>query len=322
MFRVKTPQHLSARREERSAYLFAASWLLGVLLLVAFPFCASLYFSLCRYDLLSAPQFRGLQNYARLAEDLWHGDRFSQALWNTIYFAAISVPLSIALGVLLAVLLSRPVRGQSIYRAAIFLPCVIPVMVSTILWMWLLDPRSGVVNQILQTLGLPQPGWFKGIGEIFWPGNWFTGNSLPGSKDALILMSLWGSGNFMMIYLAALGDIPKQLYEAAALDGAGPIRRFVHITLPGLSGVILFNLVLGIIHALQAFTAFYIAGDARGDPAGSTLTLSMMIFLTAFKDLNMGYASAMAWGTLVGVLVLTAILFRWSRNWVFYRGAI
>lgn len=302
--------------------LFIAPWLVGFCGLIVYPFAASFYWSLCHYDLLSPPRYIGGDNYRRLAEELLNGERFGQALWNTAYYAAVSVPLSIALGIGLAVMLSWKVHGQRIYRTLFFLPSVVPVVATSILWMWLLDPQDGFVNYLLSWLGLPQPGWFNSVAEAAWPPNWWWGNRGFGSKDALALMGLWGVGNFMIIYLAALGDIPSQLYEAAELDGAGMLRRFWHVTLPMLSPVILFNVVLGLIHAVQAFTQVYIVSEGQGAPAGSLLTLSLYLFLAAFKDLQMGYASAMAWVLFVAVMLLTAAVFRSSRHWVHYSGGM
>lgn len=299
---------------------FILPWLVGFVALVAWPFGASLYWSFCRYDFLSPPEFIGADNYRRLAAELVAGDRFGQALWNTAYYALVSVPLSIVLGVALAVMLSWRVRGQAIYRTVFFLPSVVPVVASSVLWMWLLDPQRGLVNHLLFTLGLGTPGWFKSHREALWPPAWLTGDAGFGSKDALVLTALWGVGNFTMIYLAALGDIPRQLYEAAQLDGAGPLRRFRHVTLPMLSPVIFFNLVMGLIHAVQAFTQAYIVGNGQGEPAGSTLLLSLHLFLSAFKELDMGYASAMAWTLFVVVAASTLALFRTSRHWVYYGG--
>ena len=299
---------------------FVSPWLIGFVTLTLYPFLATLYWSFCRYDLLSSPEPVGIRNYQRLADELIHGGRFGQAAWNTLYYAGISVPLSIALGVGLAVLLSVPIRGQSIYRTLIFLPSVVPVVASSILWMWVLDPQAGIVNRILGAIGISGPGWFKSTAEAAWLPAWFQGAGGFGSKDALVLMSLWGVGNFMIIYLAAIGDIPRQLYEAAALDGAGSIRRFWHVTLPMLTPVVFFNLVIGLIHALQAFAQIYIVSEGQGAPRGSTLMLSLHLFLSAFKYLDMGYASAMAWTLFLIVLVTTIALFRSSRRWVYYQG--
>lgn len=307
-------------RQTGTALIFITPWLVGLFALVIYPFLASLIWSFQRYDMLSPPHFVGGANYARLADELVTGQRFGQAVWNTAYYGLVSVPLSIALGVLLAVMLSWKVRGQAVYRTIFFLPSVVPAVASSILWMWLLNPQSGLVNYLLSSIGLPAPGWFNSTAEAAWLPGWFAGQGGFGSKDALVLMSLWGVGNFMIIYLAALGDIPPQLYEAAELDGAGPLRRFWHITLPLLSPVIFFNLVMGLIHAVQAFTQIYITSEGQGAPAGSTLMLSLYIFLAAFKYLDMGYASAMAWSLFVLVVLVTVGLFRSSRHWVYYQG--
>lgn len=296
-----------------NGWLFVGPWLLGFVLLVAFPFAASFYWSLCRYDLLSSPEYIGTENYQRLAEEIVSGEGFGRALRNTAYYAGLSVPLSIALGVLLAVMLSWKVRGQAIYRTIFFLPSVVPIVASSVLWLWLLDPKDGLVNYVFR-LSPENALWFKGADELL-----FTGQF--GSKDALVLMSLWGVGNFMIIYLAAISDIPHQLYEAAELDGAGPLRRFRHITLPMLTPVIFFNLVMGLIQSVQAFTQIYIVSEGTGEPVRSTLVLSLHLFLAAFKDLDMGYTSAMAWILFALLLLVTVVLFRTSRHWVHYRGA-
>jgi len=297
--------------------LFVSPWLAGLLLLFLYPFAASLYWSFCRFDLLSPPEWIGLEHYRRLGSELISGQRFGKAVWNTCYYALLSVPLSIALGVGLATILSWKVRGQAVYRTIFFLPSVVPVVASSVLWMWLLDPRDGAVNHVLSLVGVPPQLWFKGATEAMMPPNWFD----FGSKDALVLMSLWGVGNFMVIYLAALGDIPKPLYEAAELDGAGPLRRFIHVTIPMLSPVIFFNLVMGMIQSVQAFTQIYIVSEGTGEPAGWSLMLSLHLFLSAFQDLDMGYASAMAWILFVVLLAATVMLFRTSRHWVHYQGA-
>lgn len=312
---AKPLQRLSA------AAPFVAPWAVGFAALVVYPFVASLIWSFDRYDMLSPPQYVGGANYERLAEELVTGQRFGQAVWNTAYFALLSVPLSIVLGIGLAVMLSWNVRGRAIYRTIFFLPAVVPVVASSILWMWLLDPQAGLFNYLLSLVGLPAPGWFNSTAEAAWLPGWFAGTGGFGSKDALTLMSLWGVGNFMIIYLAAIGDIPAQLYEAAELDGAGPLRRFWHVTLPMLSPVIFFNLVMGLIQAVQAFTQVYIVSEGQGAPAGSLLMLSLYVFLSAFKYLEMGYASAIAWTMFVLVVLVTWALFRSSRHWVYYQGA-
>jgi multiple sugar transport system permease protein len=318
IFIHRAPMH-HRHRELATGLAFVSPWMLGLLTLTAYPFAASLYWSFCRYDLLSAPEWVGGANYARLAQELVAGGRFGQAVGNTVYYAALSVPLSIVLGILLAVMLSWKVRGQAIFRTVLFLPSVVPIVAAAVLWMWLLDPRDGLVNQGLAWLGIGAQGWFNSPSAALWPPSWPEQGGVVGSKDALVLMSLWGVGNFMIIYLAALGDVPRSLYEAAELDGAGPIRRFRHVTLPLLTPIIFFNLVMGVIQAVQAFTQIYLVSDGQGAPAGSSLVLSLHLFLTAFKDLDMGYASAMAWILFVLVLIATIGLFRSSRYWVHYQ---
>jgi multiple sugar transport system permease protein len=311
---------ISRARRRLTPLAFVGPWLVGLVALVVYPFVASLLWSFERVDMLSPSRYVGAANYERLAGELASGERFGQALWNTAYYALVSVPLSIVLGVTLAVMLAWNVRGRAVYRTVFFLPSVVPAVASSILWMWLLDPQAGLVNYLVSLVGLPTPGWFNSTAEAAWLPGWFTGSGGFGSKDALVLMSLWGVGNFMIIYLAALGDIPPQLYEAAELDGAGPLRRFWQITLPMLSPIIFFNLVMGLIHAVQAFTQVYIVSEGQGAPAGSSLMLSLYIFLSAFKYLDMGYASAMAWMLLVVVVLATVGLFRSSRRWVYYQG--
>jgi len=303
-------------RRELTGLAFVSPWLVGLGLLVVYPFAASLYWSFCRFDLLSPPEFIGTQNYQRLASEVATGERFGQALWNTSYYALLSVPLSIALGILLAIMLSWQVRGQAVYRTLLFLPSVVPVVAASVLWLWLLDPRDGLVNVALSWLSIKPQLWLKGPTEALAPPGFLD----CGSKDALVLMSLWGVGNFMVIYLAAIGDIPRPLYEAAELDGAGRLRRFWHITIPMLSPVIFFNLVMGLIQSVQAFTQVYIVSEGTGEPAGWSLMLSLHLFLSAFQDLDMGYASAVAWLMFVVLLVATAILFRTARHWVHYPG--
>lgn len=311
--------------KSRRALPFLAPWAIGFAAFTAWPFAASLYWSFTRYDLISAPRWVGWRNYERLADELWTGGPFGRALWNTAYYAAVSVPLSVALGVILAVLLSddgrgRPPRGVTLYRTLWYLPSVVPTVAVAILWMALLDPQAGLVNHLLTSVGLPAQGWLNSTAEAAWPASWAPGGRLFGSKDALVLMALWGVGNFMVIYLAAIADISASLYEAARLDGAGPLRRFWSVTVPLLSPVIFFNLVMGVIQSVQAFTQVYLVSDGLGDPAGSTLLLSLHLFLAAFRDLEVGYASAMAWVLFVIIVVITAALFRSSRRWVHYRG--
>ncbi|MCH2113969.1 MAG: sugar ABC transporter permease [Pirellulales bacterium] len=307
-----------SRYQQRAGPTMISPWLIGLVVLTLYPFAASFYWSFCRYDLLSRPRWVGWQNYGRLARELAEGGTFARALGNTAYYAVTCVTLSVVVGIGLAVMLSWRVRGKAIYRTLCFVPAVIPTVAASVLWMWLLDPHQGLVNGALESVHAPGQGWFKSTSAAVWPASWPDDHQgrIFGSKDGLVLMSLWGIGNLLIIYLAALADIPHQLYEVARLDGAGRFRQFWHVTLPLLTPVVFFNVVMGLIHSVQAFTQIYIVSDGQGDPAEATLTLSLHLFLAAFQDLDMGYASAMAWVLLVFVLLVTVWLFRTSRHWV------
>ena len=229
--------HLNTPNSNKAGLLFCAPWIAAVVLLFAWPFAASLYWSFCSFDIINPAKFVGFENYRRIAEEIAAGRGAGRALMNTMYYSLLSVPLSIAMGVSLAVLLSVKVRGQAFFRTIIFLPSIIPIVASSILWVWMLDPDTGLINTLIGYVGIPPQNWLNqsrsavsidGLGQI---GNWFSGGRmlLFGSKDALVLMTMWGVGNFVVIYLAAIGDIPKSLYEAASIDGAsGPEETDQH----------------------------------------------------------------------------------------------
>lgn len=315
------PQSVN-RSEARTGFALASPWIVGLSVFTLYPFLASLYWSFCDYDLLAAPHWIGLANYRRVAAELYAGGTIARALENTAYYACLCVSLSVVLGILLAVMLSWEVRGRAIFRTLCYLPAVVPTVAATVLWMAMLDPQHGIVNGCLASLGIPAQGWFQSTSTLAWPPSWPDDHAgrLLGSKDGLVLMGVWGVGNLMVIYLAALADIPHQLYESAQLDGAGRMRQFWYITVPLLTPVIFFNVVIGLIQSVQAFTQIYLVSDGQGDPAEATLTLSLHLFLTAFKQLDMGYASAMAWLLFVLVLAVTAWLFRTSHHWVHHQG--
>ncbi len=319
----------SRNRNGWAGVLFCSPWIVGFLLLFLWPFAASLYWSLCRFDLINPPEFIGLENYRTLVDEIRNGKGFGTALANTTYYCLISVPLSVVLGIGLAVLLNLKLRGQAVYRTLVFLPSVIPIVAASVLWVWLLDPADGFVNHVLAWVGLGDQNWFNqarsaASGEtLTMLSSWSSGTPLRlfGSKDALILMTLWGVGNFMVIYLAALNDVPVPLYEAAEIDGAGWWRRLLHVTIPMLSPVIFFNLVVGLIRGVQTFTSVYVFSEGTGSPGDSLMMVSLKLFLSAFEDLQMGYASAVAWILFVIIVMVTAALFRTSKYWVHYRVA-
>ena len=307
----------ATRRSFFKGMLFVSPWLVGFLLLTLYPFCVSLYWSFCRYDLLSEPQWIGGENYSRLADELVSGEEFGQALWNTVYYALLAVPGSVILGVILATLLNIRIRGQAIYRTMLFIPSIVPTVATSILWIWIFEPKRGLMNRLLGFVGL-SPTWLNSSAEVVTLSGWCEGTAGLGSKDALVIMTLWGVGNFIIIYLAALQNIPRELYEAAELDGAGRVSKFRYVTLPQLSPVIFFNMVMGLVAAVQYFTQAYVVSGGTGGPEGSTRVLSLHIFLWAFKYLEAGYASAVAWTLFVLVLLATILLFKSSKSWVHY----
>jgi multiple sugar transport system permease protein len=309
---------MKKRHSTGAACWFVGPWIVGFLCLYVYPFAMSLWWSFCEYDLLSSPRFVGTVHYRRLASEFIAADGFGRACWNTFYYAVLAVPLSIVAGISLALMLSWPIRGRGILRTMCYVPTVVPTVAVAILWMWMLDPAEGIVNRVLSILGIPPQGWFADFREAAWVPDWLSGHGGFGSKDALVMMAVWGGGNLMVIYMAALTQIPSALYEAAVLDGAGRIRRFLFVTLPHLTPVILFNLITGLVQSVQAFTQMYIVSEGTGAPRQSTLVLSMHIFLSAFQDLDMGYASAMAWILFVLLMLATWLLMRWSQSWVFY----
>jgi multiple sugar transport system permease protein len=285
---------------------FISPWVVGFCAFIVFPLGSSLWYSFTNYDLFQPPQWVGLYNYAFMLHDA----TFWTAMYNTAYLAVFFVPLNIAFGIGLATLLNARVRGLAFYRTLAYLPTIVPAVASAILWLWLLNPNYGVVNLLLSDLHIAQPGW---LASPAW------------SKPAYILMSLWASlGNTMLIFLAGLQGVPQALYEAADLDGAGRFTKFRHITLPMLSPVIFFNLILGIIATFTYFTQAFVITDANrftgslGAPLNSALFYSLYLYEAAFSYNAMGYASALAWVLFLMVLLLAIVLFRTARRWVYY----
>jgi len=294
-------------RNTLNGLVFISPWLVGFFLFTLYPVVASAYFSLSHYSGVSSPKWIGLDNYTYLVTK---DHLFYTALGNTLYYVGLYVPLSTILAIGLAVLLNRRIRGISIYRSLFYVPSIVPLLASAILWVWILNPRYGLANAVLRLLGLPTLGWLS---------------SPEWSKPALILMGLWGGvGNPMLIYLAALQDIPVELYEAAELDGANSLRRLRHVTLPMLTPSIFFNAVTIFIYTFQYFTQAYVMtagedfGQVPGGPLDSTTFYMLHLYNNAFKYFKMGYASAMAWILLVIVLALTLLLFKSSGWWVHY----
>jgi multiple sugar transport system permease protein len=289
-----------ARREALTFYLLISPWLLGLLLFVLGPMAASLVISFTRWDLLSPAKFVGLQNYEKM---FTRDPLFWQSLKVTAVYTLVYVPVELAGGLVLALLMNQRLRLGSAYRTIYYLPSVLPGVAFVVLWMWLLHPDMGLINSLLSRVGIEGPRW---LADPDW--------ALP----ALLMMSLWGLGRAMVIYLASLQGIPKQLYEAAAIDGAGAWHSFWKITLPMLTPTIFFNLVLSVISTFQTFTSAFVATD--GGPLDSTLFYVLYLFRQAFQFFNMGYASALAWILFLIILVLTLLIVRSSDRWVYYEG--
>lgn len=299
--KARRPPTATERRANITGLLFAMPWILGLLIFIAYPITASLYYSFCDYDAIRAPHWVGLENYHTLFFD---DDLFWKSLWNTMYMVIVGLPIGLVAALAIALLLNQKVRGMAFYRTLYYLPSITPVIATSILWMWLLNPQIGLINILLKKLGIPNaPAWLT---DPLW------------SKPALILMGLWGAGGGMVIYLAALQDVPESLYEAASLDGATSLQKFRHVTLPMLSPVILFNLIMGLIGSFQYFTQAYVM--TNGGPEDSTTFYALHLFNRAFYDFRMGYASAMAWVLFLVTLICTAIVLRSSARWVYYAG--
>ncbi len=287
--------------------LFASPWIIGFLVFTVYPFFSSLYFSLTAYDLFNPPQWVGLDNYKQIMSD----ERFYKSINNTLFMAFISVPISLASSLVIALMLNFKVKGINFYRTIFYLPAVIPVVASALLWTWMLNPDFGLINMFLRAVGLPDPAWLMDPRY---------------TKPSLILMGLWGSGAGALIFLAALQGVPQQYYEAAQVDGANGWHRFWRITIPALSPIILFQLIMGLIGAFQIFTESYILAGGKsvsgsiGGPDQSLLFYAVNLYQEAFMNLKMGYASALAWILFIIVMAITLVLLKTSRRWVYYGG--
>lgn len=287
-------------RENLTGYLFIAPWLIGFLVFTLGPFIQSFYLSFTRYNIVQPPKFIGLANYRMM---LFDDELFWKSLWVTIRFALCSVPMVLVVGVLLALLLNSNVKGIAAFRTIFYLPSIIPTVATTSIFMWILNPQVGMVNQILDLIGIKGPAWLSDPTWTPW---------------SLVFMSVWGAGGSMVIYLAGLKDIPTYLYEAATLDGAGPTQKLKAVTLPMLSPVIFFNLVMGIIGTFQYFTQAFMISKGQGGPEDSTMFYALYMFQRSWKYMDMGYGSAMAWVLFVLIIFITAVIFRSHTRWVHY----
>ena len=310
--RRRTPS-LQAR-ESRAGYLFAMPWFIGFFGLALGPMIASFLLAFFRWDGISADTIAwvGTGNYARAAAD----PDVAIALWNTAYYSFIIVPLDLMVALGLALLLNQPLRGISFFRTIFYMPALVGGVATIMMWIWIFNPEYGLLNSallrtwdLLAAVGLdqaddwPLPKW---IFSDLW------------AKPALILMGLWGTGASMLIFLAALQNVPESLYEAAELDGAGPWRKFAFVTVPQISPALFFNLVMGIIGSFQVFTQAFLMTE--GGPNKATLFYVLYLYNKAFGDFEIGYASALSWILFVIIMAFTALVFRSSRIWVYYEG--
>lgn len=292
-----------AKREISWGLLFLSPWIIGFIIFTALPMIASLVFSFMNVNLIKPDEARfvGLDNYGRMFSD----PEVLNALGVTLRFALISVPLAIAVPLGLAVLVnSRNLLGSSVFRTLFYLPSMIPVVVGVMVWGGILNSESGWLNRTIEFLfGVKGPRWYQ---DEVWV--------LP----ALTIMGFWGVGNTMLTMLAGLQNVPTDLYEAARVDGAGPVRSFFAITVPMISPVIFYNLTLALIGSFQYFVQAYIISNGRGDPNGATMFYNLYLYKTAFGFLDMGYGATLAWVMFIVVLVLTVFLFRTANRWVYY----
>ncbi len=280
-------------------YLFLSPWLIGFFALTAIPMLASLYFSFSRYDMLTPPRFAGLDNYTKMALD----PKFYKSLQVTFTYVGLSVPFVLIFALIVALILQKNRRAVGIYRAIYYLPSLFGGSVAVaILWKELFN-KEGVVNQILGNFGI------EGISWIATPST---------AIYTLILLGIWQFGASMVVFLAALKQIPMTYYEAAMIDGAGKVRRLFYITLPLLTPMVFFNVVMQVISAFQSFTPAYIISNGTGAPLDSTLFYTLYLYLKAFGQFQMGYASALAWILLLIIGAVTGVLFITAKKWVFY----
>ncbi|MBE0696908.1 MAG: sugar ABC transporter permease, partial [Anaerolineaceae bacterium] len=245
------------------------------------------------------PEFVGLENFHELFRD----PLFFKSMGNTLYIVALAVPLQIIAAFAMALLLNQKVLGQAVYRTAYYIPSIVPAVATAALWLYVLQPQWGLLNGLLETFGIPGPGW---LASEIW------------AKPAIVMVMVWASGGTMVIYLAGLQDIPKEYYEAAEIDGANWFYKFTHVTLPLMTPTIFFTLVMGVIGTFQVFSVIFVLTDGMGGPVNSTLVYLIYIYRNAFAFFRMGYSSAMAWILFMIILILTLINFRFARFWVHY----
>lgn len=283
-------------------YIMISPWIVGFLSFTLGPMIYSIYLSLSKWDLFQPPQYIGLKNYIKL---FTMDDIFWKALYNTFYYAIISVPLHLIIATGIAYMLNKKMKGMRIYRTAFYLPSLVPVVASSMLFVWIFAPDTGILNQFLAFFGIDGPAWLLDAAWV---------------KFSLVIMSLWGVGGGIVLLLAGMRGVPDELYEASEIDGAGKRQQFFRITLPMLTPVLFFNLIMGIIGGLQTFAQVYIM--TSGGPNNASLMVVPYLYDHAFNFYNMGYGSALAWALFAIIMILTLLVFRSSSMWVYYESEV
>jgi multiple sugar transport system permease protein len=294
------------QREEIMAYLLISPWLIGFLVFMLGPMLASLGLSFFETNMFSF-EFIGLKNYETLLSTDETRSLFWKSLYNTAFYVSLSLPLTISVGFFIAMLLNQNISGQSVYRVLYYLPSIIPIIASSMVWLYLFQPEFGLINWFLSLVGLEGPRWL------------FDTRT---AKLVFVIMSVWGAGGNMLIFLAGLQGIPTELYEAATIDGANPWHRLRYITFPMISPTLFFVLVTEIIWSSQIFTNAYVMSSGAGGPANSTMMYVLHLYLVAFRQYRLGYASALAWVLFIILLLLTLLIFKSSSAWVYYETEI
>ena len=294
-------------RENLEGYLFISPWILGMVLFALGPILASFGLAFTRWNLFTEPEYVGWANFQKLA----HDPLFYKSVFNTIYYTIFAVPLGLVLALGLAMLVNHRLRGVNFFRTAFFLPNVVAGIAMLLLWKWLFDPNFGLINLFLDWTGLMAALEWIGIGRPQWI------SSRAGAMPGLVFMSIWGLGGSMMIFLAGLQNIPRELIEAAELDGAGPWKRFRYVTVPLLTPTIFFLTMVGVIASLQVFNQAYVM--TQGGPAHATLFYVLYLFQTAFERFQMGYACAMALVLFIITLIVSLIQLAMGKKWVHYQ---
>lgn len=291
--------HLKRRTQARYFYLFITPWIIGFLVFQLYPIISSLYYSFTDYEIPGKPVFIGFQNYI----NAFHDSIFFKSIQVTLYYTLLSVPIGLLLSLFFALLLNQNVFGKGIFRTLMYLPSMVSGVSMSLLWVWIFNPQYGIANYLLSLIHITGPAW---LSDEHW------------AVPALIIMSFWTTGEGMVLFLAALQGVPRSLEEAAVLDGANRFQRFRNITLPMISPIILFQLIINIINSFQVFTQAFVMTE--GGPHYATTFYVYYIYQNAFVNFKMGYASALAWMLLAVVMIITALIMKFSNRFVYYEG--